>query len=306
MARPTKVPVTTLRTLLAQADSAYDEGRIPAARAAYERLMEEAQVRADHAMVVTARSMLARCYLRRPDLERVRELLRQAAGLLDPNHLESHGRSRAALARLATLDASSDTAREELLDYLRWAESAGVGHEVLDAALLLAEASDDPHERVSWLQRGIDHALDRGVTRRLGYAYNELATALEVLDKTEDALEAYRQALRVHRDHGTPRQITAALWAVGATAVQLEDWPLGRTCLEEAIQGCESVEECADLLPLALIDLAAVHEAAGDVVEARRLALRALALAREQDLARFWPQKWDHMVRYARSLDLDV
>ncbi len=306
MARPTKYPVTTLRSLLGQADIAYGEGRIPAARTAYERLLEEAQVRADHAMAVTARSMLARCYLRRPDLERVRELLRQAAGLLDPNHLESHGRYRGTLARLAAVDASRDTATEEVLDYLRWAESADLGDEVLDAALLLADLSDEPADRVSWLQRGIDRALDKGVTKRLGFAYNELATALEALERLGESLEAYRQALRVHRDHGTPRQIAAALWAVGATAVRLEDWPLGRTSLEEAVQRCERVDECADLMPLALIDLAAVHEAAGDVVEARRLALRALALAREQDLLRFWPQKWSDMVRYARSLDLDA
>ncbi len=307
MARSPQYPVTTLHTLLAQADGLYEEGRIPAARSALEELLERAQARADNGMVVTARSMLARCYLRRRDLEAVRAHLRDAAALLDPAHLESHGRYRAALARLAILDASRATARQELLDYLRWATGAGAQEQALDAALLLADDSrDDLDDKVSWLQRGIEHALYRGVSRRLGYAYNELAAALDRLERTEEALEAYRRALATHREHGTSRQVTAALWAVGASAARGEDWPLARATLEEAVERAGESDESSDLLPLALADLAVVHEASGDVVDARRLTLRALGLAREQDLARFWPERWRVMVDYARSLDLDA
>ena len=94
-------------------------------------------------------------------------------------------------------------------------------------------------------------------------------------------------------------------WAVGATAVRLEDWPLARQKLEAAITLAETEDSCQDLLAFALADLAKACEAAGDVIEARRLVLRAMTVAREQDIHRFFPERWQVIVSYARSLELD-
>ena len=80
--------VTTLRTLLAEADEHFHTRRPGRARSAYQALLETAQDRIDRPMAVVARSMLARISMQRHATDEARGLLADAAGSLDPNHLE--------------------------------------------------------------------------------------------------------------------------------------------------------------------------------------------------------------------------
>lgn len=189
-------------------------------------------------------------------------------------------------------------------DYLRWAEEARAGAEVLDACLLLAGPAA-PDKRVEWLERGIAQAVELQATPDLGLAYGELAHALDQLGQHEAALEAYQHSLGWHRQHGRRRESVAAGWAVGALACRLEEWPLGRSALEEAIAEGERLTDCDDLVAWALADLSTVYEAAGDVVEARRILLKALARGRELQLGALWPERWEQIRRTARRLELE-
>jgi len=298
--------VTTLRSLLRQADAHFESDRLGRARSAFEVLLERSQERSDRAMEVVARTMLAHCHLRRHDPEAAREELQHASQLMDPAHMESHARYRSVLARMVLHEGPKEVIERELLEYLHWGETSGAHPQVVDACLLLADHGD-PQERELWLQRGIDHALDHQVHEPLGDAYTALAVLLDEQGQSEDGLEAYQQALHWLRQSGTPRQVVASAWAVGAVACRLGDYPLARSRLDEAVAGAESAEEsCADLLALALADLALVHEAAGDVVEARRLLIRSSALAREQDLPRYWPERWRTLLEHGKRLELDL
>lgn len=302
------VLVTTLRTVLATADAHFGAGRVAAARRVFEDLVERSQARTDRPMEVVARAMLARCHLRARDLEGARDQLRAAARLADATHHESYGRYLGALVRVAVEEGPPSVAREEALSYLRWAEEAGAGHEVLDACLLLAWQCD-AEQRVDWLQRGIDDALARGGHPELGRAYNDLGAALDQGGRGEEALDAYEMALQCHQDdralgRGDARSVVAAGWAVGAVACRLEEWPLARARLEDALRLAEGADDCLDLLGLILGDLAAVYEAAGDVIEARRLILRALSVGAQQELALVWPQRWRALQEQARRLEV--
>ncbi len=295
--------VPTLHKHLERADGLLAAGRSKQARQAFEQLLQAAQDRADRGMEVLARATLARMALQLHDLDEARSLLASAGRALDPHHLPSHRRYRAALARLAVEEGPAATAREELTRYLQWAEDERQGEEVLDASLLLA-SQVSALERVTWLQRGIEQALALGATERLGEAHMSLAAAWEAIDELADAVEAYSRAHHWHLASGRPRDVVAAAWAVGATASQLEDWARARDALREALRGAEAADDCDDLLALVLADLATVEEAAGDVVEARRLMLRALKRGREQQLATLWPERWATMERQARALEL--
>jgi len=304
------VLVTTLRSVLAGADEHLVHGRIGPSLRAYEDLLERSQARTDRAMEVVARSMMARCLLRSRDIDGAREQLQSAARLLDPLHLESHARYRRSLCRLAIEEGLPNTVRSELRDYLEWSESVQSHPEVLDACLLLARTSS-PEERIDWLQRGIDHALNFEVHDELGGAYNELAAALDQAGSHADALEAYQQSLTWHRHSldrgrlGAGRGVVGAGWAVGALANRLEEWPLARARLEEALALAETLDNVSDLCGLITAELAIVHEAAGDVVEARRLCISALKLAREHAMEAVWPERWLSLCEHARRLDLD-
>jgi len=55
-------------------------------------------------------------------------------------------------------------------------------------------------------------------------AWVEWASALDLLGRTEQALEAWLAALAAHREQGRGRPVVAAGWAPGAPRCRLEDW----------------------------------------------------------------------------------
>jgi tetratricopeptide (TPR) repeat protein len=195
-------------------------------------------------------------------------------------------------------------ARRELLDYLRWAEESRTVEPLLDAASLLSAALA-PQERADALERALELAavLDPGAD--LAATYVEWASALDATGDTERALTAWTEALTRHRDLGRGRPVVASGWAAGAAACRLEDWPLARTLLEDALSASERSPGCEDLVALVLGDLSLVYEAAGDVVEARRLVLRALRTGREHHLASAWPERWAGLHAQARRLEVE-
>jgi tetratricopeptide (TPR) repeat protein len=296
---------TTLRSLTEYADSLWYQGRQSAALGVYEDLLQRSQERTDRMTEVIARSMLALCCLRRKALEEAQLQLRSAGRYVDPEHLDSYERYRAALCRLAIEGSSPEAAKQELLDYLAWAEERQVFSAVLDACLLLGRTSN-PQARVDWLQRGIEQARVGGAVRELGRAYMELAACQDQLGLSSEALESYEQSLHWHESTGQPRDIISATWAVGSLCVREEDWPKAREVLEKGQKVCLKTDGCDDLLALIIADLALVYEAAGDVVEARRLVIQAISLAREQSLDGLWPQRWRALREHAKSLELDV
>ena len=296
---------TTLRSQLEYADALWRECRYTAALAAYEALLQRAQERTDRGTEVVSRSMLALCSLRKRDLEEARVQLQRAGHYVDPEQLDSYGRYRSALCRLALEENTGDAARAELLDYLEWAEARTVHRHVLDACLLLGRISK-PEDRIQWLQRGIDEATRGDDERDLGQAYMELAACLDQLERVEEALDAYEKATTLQEKYGKPRDIVSATWAVGSVCVRLEDWPRARETLERGQQFCRTAEGCDDLLALITADLAHVYEAAGDVIEARRQVIAAIRLAREQSLDGLWPQRWQALRKHAKSLEIEI
>ncbi|TNE90662.1 MAG: hypothetical protein EP330_07680 [Deltaproteobacteria bacterium] len=294
--------VSTLRSLLDEADGHLRARRPQKARSAYERLLEQAQERADRPMVVMARAMLARVAVQRRALDEAQAMLDEAASWLDPGHHESRGRMYA--ARVRWIAASGEPALHDTLrEYLDWADRAEQWEEAVDASALLAEHAADTQDSVQWLERAIDIARLHGVSRRLGGLYTHLASLHERDGNGREALRAHQAARSAHLDHGDRQDQVRSTWAVGASAVSVEDWPLAQQRLEEALSLAEGEADVQGLVPVVLADLATVYAASGDVIEARRAMQKALDLAREQDLASWWPERWAAMTRQSDALD---
>lgn len=304
------VLVPTLRSLLDHADALFSAGRVQAARAAYEELLERAQEKTDRSTEAIARTMLARCLLWRKDFDGARDAWQEAGLRLPKEHPEAVWRHRATQARLAVADAARDggdprEAQADLRDYLDSARAAGAWREAIDACFLLCEGAK-LEDRLAWLQLATDIGSEHSVDSLLGRAWHDLATVLEQLERQDAALDAWENAYTYYKRTGTTRQVVSAAWAAGSLACRVEDWPLAQTRLEQAIAAAEATDDCGDLLALALADVARVHDSAGDVIEARRVMLRAIAMAREYDLARDWPERWDGLRLQAKALDLDM
>lgn len=297
---PSLVP--TLLHRLARADGLLASGRPAQAREAFEALLEAAQDAGDRALEVVARSTLARMALRQHAVDEARALLAAAGRVLDPNHLPGHLRYREALVRLAIEESPPSVARDEIRRYLAWAESQELGAAVIDATLLLADFTSGA-ERVELLERGIDRAEALEATSRLGEACLRLGATLEP-DAPEAALEAYEQARGWLERHGTRRDVVGVAWAIGHTAARVEDWGRARDALDGARRLAEGADDCDDLLTWLLADLAMVEATAGDVVEGRRLMVRARALGATHQLPSLWPDRWADVERRARALDL--
>ena len=302
--------VPTLTTALSRADTQFASGRIPSAARRYAEVLDLAQQKTDRGAEVIARSMLAWCALKTRDLDAAQDQLQLAGAQLDPAHLVAHARYRKVRVRWILDTSEARVSSQELLEYLRWAEANQRGAEALDACLLLSRASDVA-DRVGWLERGIDLAVLGGDSPDLGVAYTELATCLDQLDRSEDALAAYEQALGWHQRAAASsdsdadlRAVVGAAWAVGAAAGRNEAWDRSRDQLEWALAKCTSRTDCMDLQAWIRSDLALAYEAAGDVVGARHQIVRALQLAKEQDLASLWPDRHGVLLAHARRLEV--
>lgn len=299
------VLVTTLRAVLEAADRTFDDGRVSAARAGYVDLLSRAQDRSDPSMETLARAMLAICALRLRDRASAEEQLDASQWRLDSASVEAQARHRRAAARLSMERDPREQVLSGLHSYLAWAEDHRIASGVLDACLLLADLHG-PADRVLWLEHGLDYARAHDLEQGLGRAYGLLGSTLDQLEQPEQALVAWQQALACHERQAQVRGRVGAGWAAGELACRLEDWPLARQHLEAALALAEGAQDCSDLEPLILGDLAVVYEAAGDVIEARRLILRALARAREQELHVFAASRHQRLRAVAKRLDLDA
>lgn len=300
--------VPTLSSSLAAADALFHSGRVSVARKAYGELLERAQDKSDRATEAAARTMLAWCALRARDVEGARELLREVGQQVDPQHLDTYGRYRRVLARVAVEASEPGVARTEARDYLAWAEQTERGADALDACLLLARLCE-VDERVEWLERGIESALRAEAHEDLGRAYTGLAAALDQLEQHAEALQAYEQALRWQRassDDPGSRPVVAALWCVGAASTRTERWAQAQDHLEQALEGALANDTCLDLVGWIRSDLATVYEASGDEVAARREMIAALEVAHEQDLGALWPERYASMLQQAEHLGLST
>lgn len=297
--------MTSLLNRLDAADALFAQSRFGAALAAYEDLVERAQERSDRSIEVQARSMAARCLLSRGDLDGSRSHLAACRPLVAAAGRVGERRYRSSLARLAAHEPDTRAAEQALDAYLRWADQAGDSPGLVDACTLWADRSEG-EERVMWLQRAVDEARASGVVEDLGRLWTELGASLDSLGRLDEALAAYESAVEQQDAGGPLRKQVGSRWAAGEAALRLEDFPLARAHLEAGVKLAENADDAMDLLALALSDLARVYEAEGDVVEARRVTLRAVDLAREQDLAGLWPARWRSLMDFGRSLELDL
>ena len=318
------VLMKTLHKDLERADALFVARHFPRARSAYQRLVETAQDKADRQVEIIARSMLARCLLAIRDLEGAEVQLDAVQSLSKDHHPPNTTRRMfAAKVRVHLERGPLDQALDGLQSYYQWATANTSSPAIIDACELIAQHTE-LEERVVWLERAIHCALaaidaslpttaghgsarlqsDDRTNLSLGRLYTGLATALDQLNRLEPALTAWRQALHWQRQVGTERDVVATTWAVGAAAARGEDWPLAREQLEDAERLATAAGDCDDLLGLTLADLAQVYQAAGDVIEARRLLVRSIELGRTERINAVWPQRWAVIIEHARQLDL--
>lgn len=295
--------VHTLNALLERADQLFDEGPLSKALQAYEELLSTAQEKMDRSTEVMARSRIAECCLIRQEEAEASEQLSRAAEVLDVQNRTAHGRYKWAQVRCIIATDNTGVIRETLEAYVQWAEEASHFECLIDGCCLLANQSED-ESRIQWLERALQVGQETQTSDRLGRICNDLASALDVVGRRKEALEAYELALGWHRMTGSVRDQVGACWAIGTVALREEDLPLARERLEEAVQLAGDNPDHQDLAALSLADLARVHHESGDEIEARRLLIRGLILAKEVDLAAAWNQAWRAMLEFAKVLDI--
>jgi hypothetical protein len=278
---------------------------VPASRRAWEDLVQRAQDKRDRATEVVARSMLARCLLRMQQRDEARHELSLAARVVDPVHGPAMARYRGALARLAVEEGParrgpSGAARLPALGRgVPHRRAAARRREPAERRARAAGARRRPRARPRARSRARPRGRPRGDVRGVGLRprrHRRHRARPDRVDRGADPppgpgarpprgrVRLGRWGRRVPPRGLAPRPHAARRCAVGV--------PSGA-------RGCE------DLVALVLGDLSLVYEAAGDVVEARRLVLRALRTGREHHLASAWPERWAGLHAQARRLEVE-
>ncbi|MFK7927137.1 MAG: hypothetical protein AB8H79_03040 [Myxococcota bacterium] len=292
--------VTTLNSRLETATALFEQGRLGAALTAFEELVSLAQERSDRATEIMGRAMAARCLIKRRDVDGAAAHLSAVQLGFDELPIDVDACLHGSQARLAMAQGRAD-----LRAYLRWADEREHAASIIDACMLLAESSP-AEEQATWLERAVGEAEASGRIHQAGALALQLGGVLDGLGRGEESVSAYVRAIGHQRSHGSTRGVVSAGWAAGTVLVRLESYPQAREVLEQAVESAEDNDQVRDLLALSLAELARVHEAAGDVVEARRLVIRSLRLGREEDLPSLWPERWRSLIQYGQSLELDV
>lgn len=298
------------RISLATADGLMAQGRVGAARGAYQTLLEKAQESGDRDLECASRAMLARCALRSPTpdagLRHAAEHLAIAEALLQEVSINAGMRARGSQARLAVATAMDITeAQRELEGYLLWAQRSGDLSARLDALHLLIQNSAS-EAKITWLEMALNETKEAEDDAQSAALALMLGSELEAAGNVSEAEVAYMQALNLHVEGSDPRVAASAAWALGVLKGQADDDPGSRELLQKAIDLARSSESTRDILAFALADLSRSFLTGGDEVEARRLLLDSLQIGRDEGLEGIWAERWQALIRYGRALELDV
>jgi tetratricopeptide (TPR) repeat protein len=197
-------------SLLAEADTLFQDRDYPAALTIYMQTVEAARRDFNRPVETEALAQVARCYLAQNQIEEGRQWLEDAARRAsddDPlgwsRYLSVKGRYEWKGGDLKKARATFDTMYVYCNTNALWARS-------IDAANMIAIVAETPEEQIEWSMKGIDAAESGGVESWLGPLWNNLGATYYDTKKFDLALEAFLKARQYHWQYSNE---TAKLFA---------------------------------------------------------------------------------------------
>jgi tetratricopeptide (TPR) repeat protein len=197
-------------SLLAEADSLFQERDYAAALPVYVQAVEAARRDFNRPVETEALAQVARCHLTQNNKEEGRKWLEDAAKRASDDDPMGWSRYLGVKGRYEWKDGDLKKSRATFDTMYVYCNTNALWARSVDAANMIAIVSESPEEQIEWSMRGIDAAESGGVESWLGPLWNNLGATYYDTGKFDLALEAFLRARRYHWQYSNE---TAKLYA---------------------------------------------------------------------------------------------
>lgn len=185
-------------SLLAQADSLFQEQNYAVALTRYLRTAEVARLDFNRPVETEALAQVARCNLALSNKEEGRKWLEDAARRGSDSDPMGWSRYLSVKGRFEWKDGDLKKARATFDEMYVYCNTNALWGRAVDAANMIAIVAESPEEQIEWSLRGIDAAESGGVESWLGPLWNNLGATYYDTKKFDLALEAFLKARNYH------------------------------------------------------------------------------------------------------------
>jgi tetratricopeptide (TPR) repeat protein len=197
-------------SLLAEADSLFQERDISAALTKYQRTAEVARLDFNRQVETEALAQVARCYLTRDNKEEGRKWLEDASRRGSDSDPMGWSRYLGVKGRYEWKDGDLKKARATFDEMYVYCNTNALWARAVDAANMIAIVAESPEEQIRWSQLGIEAAESGGVESWLGPLWNNLGATYYDTKQFKLALDAFLKARAYHWQYSNE---TAKLFA---------------------------------------------------------------------------------------------
>lgn len=185
-------------SLLAEADSLFQERDYAEALTKYLRTAEVARLDFNRPVETEALAQVARCNLALNNKEEGRKWLDDAARRGSDSDPMGWSRYLSVKGRFEWKDGDLKKARATFDEMYVYCNTNALWARAVDAANMIAIVAESPEEQIEWSLRGIDAAESGGVESWLGPLWNNLGATYYDTKKFDLALEAFLKARNYH------------------------------------------------------------------------------------------------------------
>jgi len=185
-------------SLLAAADSLFQERDYPTALTKYARTAEVAHLEFNRSVEIEALAQVARCLLAQDNKEGGRKWLEDAARLASDSDPMGWSRYLSVKGRYEWKDGDLNKARKTFDEMYVYCNTNALWSRAVDAANMIAIVAETPEEQIRWSQLGIEVAESGGVESWLGPLWNNLGATYYDTKQFSLALDAFLKARQYH------------------------------------------------------------------------------------------------------------
>ncbi len=291
----------TSEATLAKADEMFQARDYEAARVEYEAVVEKAREEFDRSLEVEALSQVARMNLVLGDKETGRTWLARAEERATDADPMGWSRYLGVKGRFEWKDGELKEARETFDRMYTFCNTNALWGRAVDAAHMIAIASESPEEQIEWGRRGIEAAEAGDVESWMGPLWNNLAGTYYDLKQFDSALECYTKAREYHWRHSGEVAKLYADYHVGMTHRLLGSHDEAARWLRPVLAWAERLQNHS-AIGQACEDLGEIAVATGKTARGLKLLRRAREEYELEGFDESWPEIYNNIDARIREL----
>ena len=282
-----QTPETNPDSLLAEADSVFQERKYEEAGEIYARAVEAARSDFNRPVETEALAQMARVRLIAGETEAGRGILAEAAAKAADDDPMGWSRYLGVKGRFEWKEGNLDEARKTFDQMYVYCNTNALWGRSVDAAHMMAIVAEDLDGQIEWSKKGIDIAESAAEEKWLGPLWNNLGVTYHENKMFTESLDAFKKARVYHWQHSGELGKLYADYHVGMSYLAVGELDEAATWLRPVLAWAERLGDHS-AIGQACEDLGEIAVAKGD----RDGGIELLKRARDEYKAAGFDQTW--------------